>query len=1009
MVWSDSLCWCWLVPAAIIAQQYPHVVETEPLSPAEQQKKFHLPAGFEIELVAAEPQIAKPININFDARGRLLVTQSVEYPIAATGEDGRDAVKVLADNDGDGRYETTAASVEGLNIPIGVTSLGNAIVVFSIPNIYRAADATGDGHFEQRRKLLGPFGQEDTHGLNNGFTRWLDGWVYACHGFRNTSSVAGRDGHRVEMNSGNTYRFRADGSRIEQFTWGQVNPFGLAFDPLGNIYTADCHSKPMYQLLRGAYYPSFGKPHDGLGFGPTLIEHAHGSTGIGGIAYYAAEHFPQKYRDVIFVANPITHRINCDRLERHGSTYRGIELPDFLVCDDPWFRPVDLQLGPDGAIYVADFYNRIIGHYEVPLTHPGRDRRRGRIWRIVYKGADDKPVKLAAPDLTKLSLEQLWQKLRDSNLTVRVLATHGIVDRFGEKAREPVRSWIESETSPTARAHGIYLCARLDVLDDRLIQQLAEDESPLVRVHLMKVLADRNNWSKHSFDTLKLVRERLRDEDAFVRRGAADALALHPHIDNVEPLLKLWKQTPAADTHLIHVTRMALRDQLRVVSPWDDLKGDFARQPEAMGMLLDVGLGVRDAPSAEFVLWGLSRVEVPLSRRRELLGYAARFLPDGHLDDLVAEVLRARPNQPADQAALLVTLERGFQQRGGKLPARLRVWAVELAGELLSATAVERRSLGVQLARELRLVETHEALRRLVLSRELSADLRADALEACAAAAPAESVDLLMQILSGVRQPTALRNRAARALGAVGGNPGKQMLIEQLKTAYYNLAVEIAAALAHDRAGAESLLSIVSDGKVTPRVLQPRNVRIAVRNSGLPNWESRIAKLTAGVPPLDAQINQLIAQRRGEFCRAQVDLAAGATLFKKNCAACHRIGQTGEKIGPELDGIGNRGLDRLLEDLLDPSRAVDPAFHTTQIETKDGQVLSGLALAEEGQLLVLVDKDGKQRRIPLADIERRQKSPLSPMPANVADLLKGNDFHHLVAYLLSQREETGGR
>ena len=200
------------------------------------------------------------------------------------------------------------------------------------------------------------------------------------------------------MNSGNTYRMRPDGSHAEYFTHGQVNPFGLAFDPLGNLYSCDCHSRPVYQLLRGAWYPSFGKPDDGLGFGPEMVTHDHGSTGIGGISYYAADQFPEAYRGTVFIGNVVTNRINHDRIEWHGSSPKGIEQPDFVWSEDNWFRPVDIELGPDGALYVADFYNRIIGHYEVPLTHPGRDRERGRIWRIVYRGNGRQARPAAAHD-----------------------------------------------------------------------------------------------------------------------------------------------------------------------------------------------------------------------------------------------------------------------------------------------------------------------------------------------------------------------------------------------------------------------------------------------------------------------------------------------------------------------------------------------------------------------------------------------------------------------------------
>ena len=134
-----------------------------------------------------------------------------------------------------------------------------------------------------------------------------------------------------------------------------------------------------------------------LGFGPEMVTHDHGSTGIGGISFYAADQFPEAYRGTVFIGNVVTNRINHDRIEWHGSSPNGIEQPDFVWSEDNWFRPVDIELGPDGALYVADFYNRIIGHYEVPLTHPGRDRKRGRIWRIVYQGTDGKPAPAPIP------------------------------------------------------------------------------------------------------------------------------------------------------------------------------------------------------------------------------------------------------------------------------------------------------------------------------------------------------------------------------------------------------------------------------------------------------------------------------------------------------------------------------------------------------------------------------------------------------------------------------------
>src|SRR6266480_333229 len=453
-----------------------NVRPTEALSPEQEQKSFHLPPGFEIQLVAAEPDIAKPMNLAFDATGRLWVTTSREYPFPAPPDKpARDRIMIFEDFGPDGRARKVTTFADGLNIPIGVYPFRSAstlqpfnastngplkgsrvegskretwkCIAWSIPNLWLFEDTDGDGKADKKEKLYGPFGWErDTHGMSSSFTRGFDGWLYATHGYNNNTDVRGKDGHEVKMNSGNTYRFRLDGSRIEQNTWGQVNPFGLCFDALGNLYSADCHSEPVYQLLHGGFYPSFGKPHDGLGFAPSMIFHGHGSTAISGIVYYEDDLWPAEYRHNIFTGNVMTSRVNRDAVTFTGSTPLANERPDFVVTDDPWFRPVNLQLGPDGALYIADFYNRIIGHYEVPLTHPGRDRTSGRIWRIVYVGQpsrlslENSTVKkksetgkmpVLQPATLPDDLEDLIAELSSPNLTRRMLAMNEICDRYG--------------------------------------------------------------------------------------------------------------------------------------------------------------------------------------------------------------------------------------------------------------------------------------------------------------------------------------------------------------------------------------------------------------------------------------------------------------------------------------------------------------------------------------------------------------------------------------------------
>ncbi|MEQ1825599.1 MAG: PVC-type heme-binding CxxCH protein, partial [Pirellula sp.] len=396
-------------PTAIFGQT---VRETDARSPADELAGFHVPQGFRVDLIAAEQVIAKPMNLAFDQRGRLWVTQSTHYPYPAKQDtEGLDGIVVLEDRDQNGSFETSRVFADRLNIPIGILPYGNGALCFSIPNILYLQDTDGDGVCDRRDVVLGPFDTtRDTHGMVNSLRLGSDGWVYACHGFNNQSEIKGTDGHTIKMTSGNVFRFRPDGLRVELYSQGQVNPFGMTQDRWGFWYAADCHSKPIYQLIRGGCYPSFGRPDDGLGFVPPMMNHLHGSTAIAGLAHTKDSRFPLAMSDNFLSGNVMTCRINRNRIEYRGATAKGIEMPDLLTSDDPWFRPVDLQFGPDGHLYIADFYNKVIGHYEVPLDHPGRDRRSGRIWRLKWEGGDSiqsTPTSKTSPENVRPSFSQL--------------------------------------------------------------------------------------------------------------------------------------------------------------------------------------------------------------------------------------------------------------------------------------------------------------------------------------------------------------------------------------------------------------------------------------------------------------------------------------------------------------------------------------------------------------------------------------------------------------------------
>ena len=1174
---------------------------TDPLSPADEQKALQVPEGFEIQLVAAEPDIFKPMNMAFDERGRMWITDSLEYPWAAPlDKPARDSVKILQDTDGDGKADKIITFADGLNIPIGIypypsrkdAATGKTIqgaIVYSIPFIWDLRDTDGDDICDERIKLYGPFGYErDTHGMCNAFRRGFDGWIYACHGFNNISKVAGKDGHVVEMSSGNTFRFRMDGSRIEHFSYGQVNPFGMCFDPLFNIFTADCHTKPITQILRGGYYQSFGKPHDGLGYVPEIMSHTHGTTANCGIVKYHGGHFPPEWEGMFFTGNVMTSRVNVDAPEYHGSTILAKERNDFVISKDPWFRPVDLQCGPDGALYIADFYNKIIGHYEVDLKHPGRDRHRGRIWRVVHKATP--PSKM--PDLRTQSSEQLVELLTHDNLTVRLSATQRLCDSLDGDNRKSVitaaSKMFADNTNVFGCCHCWWILQRLGALTtEQMDFGIDNPDHGEICIHALKGMAETPDWSDKT--TVGYVQKNLGHRNAFARRAAVEAFQQHPSSSNVNRLLHLLHKPPPEDSHFVYQVRRAIREGI-LANPKADYMASLEftisynegirKQIEADKKLFaELLLAVPAPHAAKFLVQYLGQSGDDAPGLEAMVLHAARYVPSESTSKLV-EVARKRvANQPLRQLEILTAIHTGLQQRGEPMDASLRDWANELAAKLLQSSRGaslswanevapgkprkddpwvprarasqdgDKESLffdslvkGEQLTGlsrsepfelpaklsfwcaghngvpgapfnpknyiRLRDASTHALLREAmpprndtaqkiewdlaefagkrgyvelvdadegsgyawlavgrfsvealnpshvvdqqiaaanlvadfkisdfksqISERLLSRDTDSRAKEAFARAVlalePDSILSALAPLIAEASLPESLREQIvatvvdrklgtlARPAEGTGKSAHPPLLVAVVQAIPERLQLRLAESLASDAAGAEALLRLATEGHVSPRLLTRPTVKQRLDALKSEAFTKQIAELTESLPDEDAALRKLIEQRRGVFLAAQSDadadaakrpsLEAGAALFTKHCSACHQIAGKGTVVGPQLDGIGQRGLERVLEDVLDPNRNVDVNFRTTTVITKEGKIFSGLTRREEGATLVLADNKGKEFTVPLADIDERVKSNLSLMPANVAEILNEREFLDLVSYLLSQRQKA---
>ncbi len=1189
--------------AAAVPQLFTEGVRvTEPLSPEQQQKTFHLPPGFKIQLVAAEPDLRKPMNMAFDSAGRLWVTESREYPFAATNAAlARDTIRIFSDFDDQGRARKITTFATNLNIPIGIypfrspakSEIGNRksemtwkCLAWSIPHIWLFEDTDGDGVADKQEKFLGPFDfSRDTHGNQASFRRGLDGWIYATHGFNNQSRVSGRDGHEIFLPSGNVYRFRLDGSRVEHWTHGQVNPFGLAFDPLGNLYSADCHSSPIYQLLRGAHYPSFGRPHDGLGFAPTTIQHSHGSTAIGGIVHLSDPSWPAEFQDNLLIGNVLTSRINRDQLEWRGSTSVGKEKPDFLSTDDPWFRPVDLQFGPDGALYVADFYNRIIGHYEVPLLHPGRDRDRGRIWRIVperglHAASTSAPpksnergsgVNAALPDFTRASRDELIGELKSPNPTRRALAREELALQPEVTNRGTLHQTARSlENSRAQVSHPdmmvsvLWLLKRTGTLNEPVVLAALKAEQEVIRVHALRILTERglqaaatsarSGASAPASGVNAALLAALNDKSAHVVRAAADALAANPHSDNLPPLLALQKRVPVEDTHLTHVVRMALREQLRQPGAFAQLSGEKLPDADARAFAA-IATSLTNAKAATFLVRHVEAHTEPAEVLARYVTHAARYAPDAGLPKLAAIGRKQFAADLDTQAALFKAMHDGLTTRGGALPPDLHAWGTDLAGQLLAPAAKsvawtyvplnpdkpgrnpfafeDRTSADGQKTRlmsslphgenltgilrspvfalpkqlsfylcghdsppgqpagkknfvrlleaetktvlreakvprndiaqkitwdvadvagkravievtdgddgkayawlafgrfvpalpELVLGEVQSLARRQQTGADLARSLKLATLEPAVAKLFTETTDAATRAAAGrawlvlnataalphveplvrdAAQPETLRAELAAQLGEAAEARGLAVVVAALTNAPTRLQTRFATALVSTAAGAEQLLAAAESGRIAARLLQDRTLTDRLRASPAREASARLAALVKNLPAADVLLHKMIEAKRAGFDAKQANAARGAEVFAKACVVCHVLEGKGALVGPQLDGIGGRGLERLLEDVLDPNRNVDKAFRTTVFVLKDGETVSGLMRREEGGAFIYALANGQEARVAKADVKERRETETSLMPANFIEALTAVELNDLLAFLLGK-------
>ncbi len=421
-----------------------------PVSPEEAVRRMTVPDGFHVEIVAAEPDIVNPVAMAFDERGRIWIAESVEYPRSSAGP-GRDRIKILEDSDGDGRADKFTVFADGLNIPSGLAIGYGGVWVANSPDILFLQDTDGDDHVDKTEVVVTGFGRDDTHELPNSLTWGPDGYLYGLNGVFNPAHV--KQGDREFDFTCAMFRIDPRSRRFELFAEGTSNPWGIAFDPLGNAFVSACVIDHLWHLAETGYYIRQGGPYPPFTWPiGSIVNHQHQQAAYCGLNYFDSDAYPEAYRDRMYMGNIHGNCLNVDRLTRRGSTYLAEGEADFLTANDSWFMPVAQKTGPDGCLYVLDWYDRYHCYQDARRDPEGIDRLKGRLYRIRY-GASPR----AAPmNLRSESDDQLLARLQSPNLFIRQTAQRLLAERSHQATAKKLEAIVLNDgMSQKTRLHAM--------------------------------------------------------------------------------------------------------------------------------------------------------------------------------------------------------------------------------------------------------------------------------------------------------------------------------------------------------------------------------------------------------------------------------------------------------------------------------------------------------------------------------------------------------------------------
>jgi len=958
--------------------------------PELERKSFQVADGFEVNLFAADPLLAKPIQMNFDAAGRLWIAASEIYPQIKPGQKATDKVIVLEDTKGVGKADKTTVFAEGLLIPTGLEPGDGGVYVADSTDLVHFADTKGSGKADQKRIVLSGFGTEDTHHILHTLRWGPDGMLYMNQSVYIHSHVETPHGVR-RLNAGGIWQFRPETMELEVFAHGFWNPWGHQFDRWGQSFATDgAFMEGINYLIPGAYYAAApGATRVLAGLNPGSPKHC-------GLEILSGRHLPDDWQGNMITNDFRGHRVCRFVVTPDGAGYASREMPELIKTNHPAFRPIDVKMGPDGAIYIADWYNPIIQHGEVDFRDPRRDHVHGRIWRVTAKG---RPL-VPRPKLVNATTEDLLEALKAPEDWTRHFAKRVLKERGKEKVQPALAAWVKNLKPADADyehnlLEALWTYQSLNVVEPKLLEKLLHARDYHARAAAVRVV---DQWRKRLDKPMELLTERVADEHPQVRLEAVRALSHFQTTRAAELAMQ------ALDRPMDKFLDYALSLTARELEPYwlpEFQKGklDFGNANRLLFALQAV-----NSPAAVKPLLGLVKTGRMAAENEEAALNLIAALGNPTELAMVFDLAFSRGTPVRRRVAALACLEQAARQRQVKPEGELnRIRSLLEPDWPVSAPAA--RLIGLWRIESLRpdLIEAGW--------RHNSYATRKAAVEALARLGGEASQKALEEWAkkgsSFDRRPHAIVALASMDV-VVAARFAADYFLEirtdtALPTVHWNekWVTDIFLAFAERKNGLSALAASLKDRKIAADVAKI-GIRTIRRTSK--DAEPLIQSLTnaGGLKTLSHVLSPEAMKQMIADVGKIGDPARGEAIYRRHdqlCQKCHAIAGAGGQVGPDLTSIGaSAPVDYLIESILLPNKAIKENYHSLNVATKDGRLISGIPIRQTEKELVLRDAEDREVSIPLKDIEAKEQGG-SLMPEGLADMLTRAELVDLVRFL----------